>query len=119
MRTMSLSIPPQGSSIVQGWSERTPYTTLVSHPYHDPPPLSEGEAVGWTCRSQLRVSASNSPQETRTQDRLCTQDNVPSSGVSSYMRVPITSFAECRHLLTMHRLCDMDGKPCSPSYPNS
>ena len=39
----SLGIPPQGTSTGQGWSERTPYTDIVAHPYlyflSPPPPL--------------------------------------------------------------------------------
>ena len=36
VRILSIGIPPQGTSIGQGSSERTPYTVLVSRPYLDP-----------------------------------------------------------------------------------
>ena len=41
MRMLSLNIPPQGTSIGQGWLESTPYTSYVSRTYLDflPPPF--------------------------------------------------------------------------------
>ena len=45
-RTLSLGIPPQGTSIGQGWSERTPDNVLVYPPYLDPPPPPPGGG-GW------------------------------------------------------------------------
>ena len=43
MRTLSLGIPPQGTSIRQGWLESTPYNALGSRPPPDPPP----PPLGW------------------------------------------------------------------------
>ena len=38
VRTLSLGIPSQGTSIGKVWSESTPYNVLVSRTYLDPPP---------------------------------------------------------------------------------
>ena len=42
---LSLGIPPQGTSIGQGFSERTPYTAPVSCPFTVPPPSEGGCGV--------------------------------------------------------------------------
>ena len=120
VRKLSLIIPPQGTSIGQGWLERTPYIALVSRPYLDflpPPPFLGGRAVGWPLHSQLCVTSANGPQATQPQGRLCTQGNVPSIRVSHYMRFHVLSPIECRPPLTICRGCDMVGRPCSTSFP--
>ena len=43
MRTLSLSIPPMGTSIGQGYLEKTPCNVLVSHTYTYPPPSLVGQ----------------------------------------------------------------------------
>ena len=90
--------------------------SLSQPPPPPPPPLGVGGGVGWTCCYQLRVAAANGPQETRLQGQIRSQGNVPSSGVSTYMRVPVPSLAECRPPLTMRGVCDMARRPCSPSF---
>ena len=118
VRTLSLSIPPQGTSIGKGWSESTPYTSLVSHPYPDflllPP---SGGEVGWPRRAQLRVAAANGLRETRSQGRIHIQGNVPYGGVSHYMRFTVPSLAYCRPPFTMCGGGDMSIRTCSLSSP--
>ena len=48
--------PPQVTSTGQGWSDRTPYTALVSRPYlyFLSPPLMG--AMGWPRHKQLHVA---------------------------------------------------------------
>ena len=96
-RTLSIGIPPQGTSLGQGYPKMTPYTVLVSRPYTDPPPPSHspliGGAVGWHCRAYLRVFTVDGLQATQPPGQLHTQVNGTSGGLSPYSRVPVSSLA--------------------------
>ena len=82
----------------------TPYTVLMYCPHQDPPPPGPRH-------TQLCVAATDGLRATRLQGQLRTQGNVPSDGVSTYMRFPVPPLVKCRPPLTMHGVCDMASRP--------